>query len=221
MAPPYCYDYPRPAVTVDLVVFTLLEGELRVLLIRRQHPPFEGHWALPGGFLEIDEPIESAARRELREETGFEVTGPISELGVFGAPGRDPRGRTISVVYSVAVRAPIADVQGGDDASEARWIDPNGTGALAFDHDAILSRARTWLDRAVEEGPSGISLLPESFTADDVKRLFRALGKSPRQSPAWMKRQLKNRLISPVPGRDGYFQNVDQSQDIRDLTSTV
>src|SRR4051812_48945169 len=102
MPPPYCYDYPRPAVTVDLAAFALRDAGLRVLLVRRKHEPFAGRWAFPGGFLELDEPIEAAALRELREETGFEVPGPVELIGVFGAPGRDPRGRTISLAHATA-----------------------------------------------------------------------------------------------------------------------
>src|SRR5262245_31520994 len=103
---PYCYAYPRPAVTVDLVAFALFGTDLRVLLIRRAKEPFTGHWALPGGFIDIDEPIEAAARRELREETGLDVNGPIELIGVFGDPGRDPRGRTISLAHATVVRDP-------------------------------------------------------------------------------------------------------------------
>jgi 8-oxo-dGTP diphosphatase len=89
MPPPYCYDHPRPAVTVDIVVFARAGDALRVLMIRRKSDPFAGRWALPGGFLEIDEPIEAGARRELQEETGVKVEGPLSLLGVWGDPGRD------------------------------------------------------------------------------------------------------------------------------------
>src|SRR4051794_19316530 len=109
MPPPYCYDYPRPAVTVDLVVFSLSGDELRVLLIRRKADPFAGRWALPGGFLEMDEPIADGARRELREETGLEAAGPLALIGVFGDPGRDPRGRTISLAHATVVRGPVAE----------------------------------------------------------------------------------------------------------------
>jgi 8-oxo-dGTP diphosphatase len=148
MSPPYCYDHPRPAVTVDIVVFRreAAGGALRVLLIRRGREPFAGRWALPGGFLDIDEPIEAAARRELKEETGLDHAGALAFLGVYGDPGRDPRGRTISLAYAVALGgdAPPPPIAGGDDAEEAAWIDPGGATGLAFDHDAILARGVAW-----------------------------------------------------------------------------
>jgi 8-oxo-dGTP diphosphatase len=143
MPPPYCYDYPRPAVTVDLVALCRDGDRLKVLLIRRKHDPFAGRWALPGGFLDLDEPIEDAARRELKEETGLEV-GEVALLGVYGDPGRDPRGRTISLVYFAQVPDPPPSPTGGDDAAEAAWLDvsdPARTGGLAFDHDRILGDA--------------------------------------------------------------------------------
>ena len=141
MPPPFCYDYPRPAVTVDLVAFARDRAGWKVLLVRRKHAPFAGRWALPGGFLEIDEPIEAAARRELAEETGVSVGGPIAFLGVYGAPGRDPRGRTISLVYWTLLPGPPPPPTGGDDADAAAWLDPGAPHALAFDHDQILADA--------------------------------------------------------------------------------
>src|SRR5437763_14741310 len=108
---PYCYEYPRPSLTVDMVVFALDGDALRVLMIRRKRDPFAGTWALPGGFVDIDEPIEHAARRELEEETGLGRISLVAPIGVFGAPGRDPRGRTISVAHAAVVRGPLPAVE--------------------------------------------------------------------------------------------------------------
>jgi 8-oxo-dGTP diphosphatase len=106
MTKPYCYDYPRPAVTVDLVVFALADDGLRMLLIRRKHDPFAGKLAIPGGFLNMDEPVETAARRELHEETGLADVGQLGFLGYFDAPNRDPRGRTISFAFVATIPGP-------------------------------------------------------------------------------------------------------------------
>jgi len=129
MSTPYCYEYPRPMVTVDLVVFGLGPEGLRALFIKRKKDPFAGLWAIPGGYLEIDEAIEAAARRELKEETGLQDLLVLEEIGVFGDPGRDPRGRTISVAHAGIVRAPLPRVKGGDDAEDAAWLDPRTAGA--------------------------------------------------------------------------------------------
>ncbi len=147
MSQPFCYEYPRPAVTVDLVAFVREGSTLRVLLVRRKAEPFAGRWALPGGFLNLDEPAEAGARRELREETGLEVAGPVEPIGFFDAPGRDPRGRTISLAFAALVPGPLPAVAGADDAEKAEWRAVEGLAGLAFDHDAILARARGWLGR--------------------------------------------------------------------------
>jgi 8-oxo-dGTP diphosphatase len=130
--------YARPALTVDVV---LLAGEAprRVLLIARRNPPFAGRWALPGGFVDEGERVIVAAGRELREETGVEVSG-LSLLGVYDTPGRDPRGWTVSVVYVLAVEAELA-AEGGDDAVDARWFGSDELPALAFDHKLIVEDA--------------------------------------------------------------------------------
>jgi 8-oxo-dGTP diphosphatase len=141
MPPPYCYDYPRPAVTVDVAVFSLDGPTLKVLLIRRKDAPFAGRKALPGGFLDVDEPFEAAARRELKEETGLELTVPLEFLAVYGDPGRDPRGWTISLTYVARVSWPPPPTAGGDDAEEAVWLDARAVKGLAFDHDRILKDA--------------------------------------------------------------------------------
>jgi 8-oxo-dGTP diphosphatase len=136
----HCYDYARPALTVDLVLVTR-ERKPRVLLIRRKHEPFEGMWALPGGFVDENEPLELAARRELQEETGLEVE-ELEQLQTFGDPGRDPRGWTIAVAFLAPVEAMGLTPKAGDDAAEVGWHQLDRLPPLAFDHDKILARAR-------------------------------------------------------------------------------
>jgi len=133
----YCYDYPRPALAADTIVVS--DGG-SVLLVRRKHEPFKGHWAIPGGFVEIDEPLEHAARRELEEETG--LTGvELTQLRTFGTPGRDPRGRTVSVVFLATVKGRPGP-QAGSDAAEARWFPLDALPPVAFDHAEVIAVAR-------------------------------------------------------------------------------
>lgn len=148
---PYTYDYPRPAVTVDVVLVTATEPR-RVLLVRRRYEPFAGQWALPGGFVDLEEPLEAAARRELQEETGIAV-GPLEQLYAFGDPGRDPRGRTISIVYLAQVDPAQIQPQAADDASAVAWHDLDHPPPLAFDHARILEHARRRLAAATQFTP--------------------------------------------------------------------
>ncbi|MGQ9598991.1 MAG: NUDIX domain-containing protein [Anaerolineae bacterium] len=133
----------RPSVTVDVVVVVPTAGRFKVLLVRRNRPPFEGCWALPGGFVEPYEPLERAARRELQEETGLEPVH-LEQLHTFGDPGRDPRGWTISVAYLALLAEGELETQSlqvGSDAREAGWFDLDHLPPLAFDHDQILACA--------------------------------------------------------------------------------
>ncbi|PKQ63177.1 hypothetical protein BZG02_10490 [Labilibaculum filiforme] len=135
----YTYKYPRPALTVDCAVFCKLDSKLYVLLIQRANAPFQDSWAFPGGFVDMDEDIEVAAYRELKEETGFVGFG-LKQFKTYGAVNRDPRGRTVSVVYTgtiVSNELPI--VKGDDDAKQAKWIDLEKIPDLAFDHDQIMA----------------------------------------------------------------------------------
>lgn len=135
-------DYDRPGVTGDTVVVRALDGRHEVLLIRRGRPPYEGAWALPGGFLDPFEPPEDAARRELAEETGLDYVGPLVPLGGFGRRGRDPRGWTVAVAYLAVLDDPDAEVNGSDDAEEAGWWPLDGLPELAFDHAEIVEVAK-------------------------------------------------------------------------------
>jgi len=200
----YTYKYARPAVTVDAVIFGFdwAADMLGVLMIRRGKPPFEGHRALPGGFLEIDEPSEVAARRELREETGWVVPAgvPFEPLGFYDEPGRDPRGRTISLVYATVAPPPLPEPAGDDDAADAAWVRVADLASepLAFDHNRILEDGLDWLKAAVEAGPAGLALLPESFDRTEARRLFAAIGLSTRRVGGWLNRQLQTERLKPL-----------------------
>jgi 8-oxo-dGTP diphosphatase len=159
----YTSEYPIFSVTVDLVCLTVLDGNLRVLLVERGDEPFRGRLALPGGFVGIDEQLEDAARRELREETGVEAPERIEQLATYGRPGRDPRGRTVSVAF-LAVAADMGEATGGSDAAAADWYDVQSLlddpGALAFDHAEILTdaveRSRSRLEADQPGGSSSV-----------------------------------------------------------------
>src|SRR6266496_1650146 len=140
---PYTYQYPRPALTVDCVVFGFDEGELKVLLIERALEPFKGKWALPGGFVRVDETLDEAARRELEEETGLRNVF-LEQLYTFGAVQRDPRERVVSVAYYALVNLRDHPVQAATDARDAGWFGVHDVPSLAFDHANILHMA---LDR--------------------------------------------------------------------------
>ena len=136
----HCYEHPRPAVTVDIVLFAQHEGVPSVLLIRRAHDPFQGAWALPGGFVDEMEDLDAAAARELEEETGLAGLS-LAQVGAFGKPGRDPRGHTVSIAYGARLESAPAAIA-GDDAAEAAWHPLNALPSLAFDHDDIIALAR-------------------------------------------------------------------------------
>jgi 8-oxo-dGTP diphosphatase len=140
----YTYDWPRPMVTADAAVFVPAGQTLQVLLIRRGQDPYEGCWALPGGFVEMDEDLGEAAVRELAEETGLEgVT--LEQFRTFGKPGRDPRGRVVTIVFTAALDAEPTDVQAGDDAAEAAWFDVAALPEMAFDHAEVVSLAAEYV----------------------------------------------------------------------------
>lgn len=149
----YTYKYPRPAYTADTVLMADNgEGQLHVLLVKRGGEPFKGAWALPGGFVNDGERSVEAARRELAEETGVEVPDldVFTLIGVYDAPGRDPRGWTVSAAYAAQVSR-MVDAQGGDDAAEARWFPLNDLPELAFDHAQIIADVLDLLSVAEEE----------------------------------------------------------------------
>lgn len=172
----HTYSHPRPALTVDCVVFGLADGsnDLQVLLIQRALEPFEGRWALPGGFVNMNEDLETAARRELREETGAEVDY-LEQLYTFGAPGRDPRGRTVSVAYYGLVRSRDHVVAASSDARRALWVSHHQAKDLAFDHDEIVQAALTRLRGKIVYEPIGFNLLPRKFTLGQLQSVYETI----------------------------------------------
>jgi len=133
----YVYEWPRAMVTADAAVFAFFDGKPKLLLIQRKHQPFKDHWALPGGFIEMDEDLPQSAARELAEETG--LTGvPLEQLRTFGKPGRDPRGRTITVAYFGIAQDNWDQIKAADDAANVDWFDIDHLPAMAFDHDEIV-----------------------------------------------------------------------------------
>ncbi len=136
----FCYEHPHPAVTVDIAVFRESSRLSEILLIERASEPFRGQWALPGGFVHIDEDLETAAHRELAEETG--LTGlALEQIGAFGDPDRDPRERVISIVFATVAGDGTRSAQAGSDARSASWFSIDALPALAFDHETIIAAA--------------------------------------------------------------------------------
>ncbi|MGD9419135.1 MAG: NUDIX hydrolase [Verrucomicrobiota bacterium JB025] len=170
----FTYDYARPALTVDCVVFGFDGGGLQVLLIRRALEPFAGSWAFPGGFVEMDEDLDVAARRELEEETGLRDVF-LEQLYTFGAPARDPRGRVVSVAYYALVRPDQHPAAGGSDASEAGWHAVDELPGLAFDHAEVLRVALERLRGKIRYQPVGFELLPKRFTLGQLQGLYEAI----------------------------------------------
>ena len=165
------YDYPHPAVTVDIVVFTIENDELKVLLIQRGLEPFEGQWALPGGFVGISESLSDAAKRELKEETGVSAAY-LEQLYTFGRPDRDPRERVISVAYYALIPPVRLTLTASTDAREAKLFTNNALPTLAFDHARILELAQQRVKERLNDSVIALQLLPNTFTMFELRRVY-------------------------------------------------
>jgi 8-oxo-dGTP diphosphatase len=201
---PFTYEYARPALTVDCVVFGLDDGDLKVLLIQRDRPPFAGRWALPGGFVNVDEDLETAARRELEEETGVSKVY-LEQLYSFGDVDRDPRERVVSVAHYALVKLSDHRIKAATDARDAAWFAVSDLPTLAFDHDRIVAMALTRLKGKVRYQPIGFELLPPKFTLSQLQRLYEVVLEAPLD-----KRNFRKKILSM-----GFLEELDEiEQDV-------
>ena len=167
----YEYEYPHPAVTVDVVVFTIENDELKVLLIQRDHEPFAGEWAIPGGFIEIDERLSDAAKRELKEETGVSAAY-LEQLYTFGHPDRDPRERIITVAYYALIPSDQLPIAAGDDARDAKLFGMSDLPELASDHGNILRVAKQRVTERLNDAFFAFRIMPKTFTMYELRRVY-------------------------------------------------
>lgn len=195
------YKYPRPSVTVDAVVFGVDGVALKILLIQRKDVPFKGAWALPGGFVQMGESLDDAARRELAEETGLRPSY-MEQLYTFGEPGRDPRGRVITVAYVALVRPDAHAIAAASDARDARWFALDELPALAFDHREIIDMALRRLRAKVRYAPIGFDLLPEAFTLTDLQGLYEEILQTGLDKRNFRKKILSTGLLKEVGQTD-------------------
>jgi len=234
------YEYPRPAVTCDIVAFTLRADDLAVLLIRRKDDPFRGLWALPGGFVNENEALERAAARELYEETALSGVR-LEQLGAFGDPGRDPRGRTVTIAFVTVVLAE-AKITAGDDAADAQWhafkslaldeapasrsvppppkkgakktggMRPSGPVRLAFDHARIVSRAYRRLCAHLDDPlrDTTFDLVPPRFTLAELRRIYETVAGRKMPAPSFNKHFIDYGLVVPATAKPARGQKASR-----------
>lgn len=187
----HCYDYPHPAVTTDVVIFTLRGQRLQLLLIRRRNPPFADMWALPGGFLDIDEDLDRCAARELEEETGLSGLY-LEQLYTFGRPDRDPRERIISVAYYALVpEHRLSEPRAASDASGLAWFPVDELPPLAFDHSDIIALAHRRLVAKLSYSNIALQFMPETFTLSELQRVYETV-----QGETLDKRNFRKRILA-------------------------
>jgi 8-oxo-dGTP diphosphatase len=199
-------QYERPSVTVDVVIFTILDGQLKVLLVKRKNWPYAGMWAIPGGFVGIDEGLEKAAYRELREETS--VSGEdvyLEQLFTFGDPSRDPRTRVITVAYFALVGAdklhlPDGGLRAASDAADVGWFSAYDPPPLAFDHAQILKYAITRLRYKLEYTAVGFQLLPERFTLRELQEAYETVLSEKLDKGNFRSKLRKSGAVEPTDG---------------------
>lgn len=185
----YSYSYPHPAVTTDIVIFTIHNQQLELLLVQRRSEPYKDCWAMPGGFVEINEGLEACALRELEEETG--VTGVyLEQLYTFGAPDRDPRERVVSVAYYALVPPDRLQIRAASDARDVCWFRVNRLPRLAFDHDRMVDMAHKRLAAKFDYSTIALQFMPEKFTLSELQQVHETVHGGPLDKRNFRKRVL-------------------------------
>ncbi|MDJ0941761.1 MAG: NUDIX domain-containing protein [Woeseiaceae bacterium] len=193
----YTYEYPHPAVTVDVAIFSIRHDALNVLLIKRALAPYQGEWALPGGFVEIDEALEHAAARELKEETGVDA-GYLEQLYTFGRPDRDPRERVISVTYFALIPSDRLEIRAASDAEGVGWFPVASLPELAFDHAEILDTAFERLKAKLDYSTIAFQLMPATFTMPELRHVYEVITREEIDKRNFSKKILGLGVIEPT-----------------------
>ncbi len=167
----YSYDYPHPAVTTDVVIFSIRDNQLKLLLIKRGGNPYQGKWALPGGFVNPDESLDDGARRELREETGLSGVF-LEQLYTFGNPERDPRERVITVAYYALISSDQISLCAATDAEAVGWFAMDEFSELAFDHEKIVAMAHERLAAKLDYSTLAFQFMPSEFTLTALQSVY-------------------------------------------------
>ncbi|MBA7526345.1 hypothetical protein ES705_18507 [subsurface metagenome] len=202
----YCYSYPHPALTVDAILLTYTVNELDVLFVQRAVEPYKNQWAFPGGFVNENETVEDAVIREIKEETSLSVKG-LQQFYTASAPGRDPRGWTVSVVFIGFINWDSAVAKAGDDAANAEWFPLLQTPSLAFDHGEILSKAKLFLKKLVMQSVINKELLPTVFPLEQLNAVYFQITGSREESELLIQQLIDKSIIIPETYKDLYTFN--------------
>ena len=170
----FCYSYPHPAVTTDIVIFTIREQRLKLLLVKRKGAPYKGKWALPGGFVKLEENLRQSAERELEEETGVKDVF-LEQLYTFGEPKRDPRERVITIAYYALIPSDKIQIRASTDAEAVGWFGMDELPKLAFDHEKILAKAKQRLVSKTEYSTIAFQFMPSEFTLSDLQAVYESI----------------------------------------------
>jgi len=214
MAGRYCYEHPRPMVTTDCVVFRVEGRQLEILLVKRANAPHKGTWVLPGGFIKMKEPLADAALRELAEETGIKEVANVVQLGAYGDPKRDPRGRVISVAFLATVTGDGPALKAGDDAASAAWHSLEELpGKIGFDHPTVIGDALLALSLSGRQTGILFSFLPRRFSEAQLAGLLFAVYGIKMSATEFLKPLIEREAVKVF--KSGKFRYAGWMQDAR------